>query len=129
MRRAHEAGSVLVEALVALAIVAVTLTVACQAVGQGARRTAAVETSRLAMLEARSRLEEVGADIPLAPGESSGQDVGLLWRVVVTPAQGSGAANGRLMDVVVTAERDGREAARLHSLRWATTPAASLGSP
>ena len=125
MRNTHEAGSVLVEAMVALAIVAATLTVACQAVGSGARRTAAVEASRLAMLEARSRLEEVGTDIPLAPGESSGQDAGLLWRVVIAPAQGSGAANGQLMDVVVTAERGGRDLARLHSLRWATAASAS----
>jgi hypothetical protein len=117
-----EAGSVLVEAMVACAILAMTLALACRAVGDGAHRTGGAERSRLAMLEARSRLDEVGADIALAPGVSSGEDGELVWRVEIAPADSSGAANGRLMDVRVGVEQGGRQVVSLHSLRLAPPP-------
>lgn len=123
-RRPGEAGSALVEAMVAAAILAVTLGVAARAVGDGARRTAAAERSRLAMLEARSRLAEVGADIALAPGVSSGEDGALGWRVLIAPA--SEESGGRLLDVRVgVSAGGGREIVQLHSLRLAPPPPAA----
>ena len=113
--------------MVASAIVAMTLTFACRAVGDGARRTNAAERSRLALLEARSRLDEVGADIPLSPGVSSGQDGALVWRVEVGPAEGADPSSHQLMDVVVGVSAGGRPIASLHSLRMA--PAATVAQP
>lgn len=91
----------LVDALVAMALLTLTLAFAAQAVGDGARRTAAAERSRLAALEAQSRLDEVGGDIPLQVGRDEGQDAGLTWRVDISPAAGLASAQGRLLDVAV----------------------------
>ena len=82
-----------------------------------------VERSRLAMLEARSRLAEVGADIALAPGVSSGQDGDLSWRVEIAPVAASAARIGRLMDVTVDVSQGGRPGAVLRSMRLAPAPA------
>ena len=120
MRRGNEEGSVLVEAMVAGAIMAMTLALAYRASGDGARRTQAADLSRLAVLEAQSRLAEVGADIALAPGESSGIDGDLAWRVEVSPAASAQGTAGRLMAVAASAgPRDGRPRVTLHSLRLA----------
>ncbi len=122
MRR--DDGSVLVEAIVAVAIMASVLAVACRAVGDSAHRVAAVDRARLARLEARSRLDEVGADIALAPGVSAGRDAGFDWRVEITPSEGAVAANGRLMDVAVDVTQGGRPAFSLHSMRLAPSTGA-----
>ncbi len=114
----------LVEAIVAVAIMTSVLAVACRTVGDSAHRVAAVDRARLARLEARSRLDEVGADIALAPGVSGGRDAGFDWRVEITPAEGVAAANGRLMDVSVDVSQDGRRTFNLHSMRLAAGAAA-----
>ncbi len=110
----------LVDALVAIAIMAVILTFAAQAAGDGARRTAASERSRLAVMEARSRLAEVGADIPLSPGRASGEGGDLVWLVDIAPADAvTSGLTGGLLAVVVTvkARKGGAELATLRSLR------------
>ena len=118
-RARKDAGSLLVDALVAIAIMPVILTFAAQAAGEGARRTAAGERSRLAVLEAQSRLAEVGADIPLSPGRASGEDGDLVWLVDIAPADAvaSGLTGGLLVVVVTIKARDGPELATLRSLR------------
>lgn len=124
-----DAGSVLVETMVAAAIMAVVLGAACQGLGDGARRVASAERARLAWLEARSRLDEVGADIPLAPGASSGQDGELDWRVRIDPAPGGALTNGRLLSVAVDVSQDGRPLASLSSLRLAPASGAAAAGP
>lgn len=115
-----ERGSVLVDALVAIGIMGLTLAFAADAVGDGARRTHAAELSRLAVLEARSRLAEVGGDIPLQAGRDTGEDAGLEWQVDVAPASGFAGKVGRLMEVTVQVSAPGRPAlATLHSQRLA----------
>ncbi len=110
----------LVEAMVAAAIMAMTLAVAYRATGDGALRTAAAERSRLAVLEAQSRLAEVGGDIALAPGESGGVDGDLAWRVEVSPAASGPGGSGRLMAVSVeVGPPQSRTLVSLHSLRLA----------
>ena len=110
----------MVEAMVAVAIMAMTLAVAYRATGDGAIRTGAAERSRLAVLEAQSRLAEVGGDIALAPGESSGVDGDLAWRVEVSPAPSAPGGSGRLMAVLVeVGPSQGRTLVSLRSLRLA----------
>ncbi len=117
----RERGSVLVDALVAIGVMTVTLALAAQVVGEGARRTGAVERSRLAALEARSRLAEVGGDIALAPGRSSGTDDDLVWTVDIAPRPAAAAArSGPLLDISVTVGGpDGPPLATLRSVRVA----------
>ena len=118
--RVHEEGSVLVEAMVAAAIMAMTLAMAYRAAGDGALSTGNAERSRLAVLEAQSRLAEVGGDIALAPGESSGVDGDLAWRVEVSPAPSAPSGSGRLMAVSVeVGPPQGRALVSLRSLRLA----------
>lgn len=105
--------------MVAAAIMAVVLAVATQAIGSGARREARVERSTLAMLEARSRLDEVGADIALAPGVSSGQDGEMAWRVTITPTADAAGSDARLMDVQVDVSENDRPVFLLRSMRLA----------
>ncbi len=105
--------------MVAAGVMAMTLAVAYRAAGDGALRTAAAERSRLAVLEAESRMAEVGGDVALAPGESSGIDGDLAWRIQVSPAPQQGGA-GRLMAVSVeVGPREGRPLVTLRSLRFA----------
>ena len=113
----HDQGSVLVDALVAIGVIAITLAFAGETVGGAALRTKAGEQTRLAGLEARSRLAEVGADIPLSVGQASGEDGDLIWAVDIEPAPGA-SGSVSLLDVTVTvAARGGPNLAKLHSLR------------
>ncbi len=116
MGRPSDAGSVLVDALVGLGILAITLTLAAQAVQDGLRRSRRQEDARMAQLVARSQLASVGADIPLAPGRRSGADGPLLWAVTVTPDAGSG---GLLSVAVEVDDARGARLATLRSLRTA----------
>lgn len=107
-----EVGSVLVDALVAIGIMTLALGMGAEAIGAGARRTGASQEVRLATLEARSRLAEVGADIPLEPGRASGEDGALDWSVDIEPA---GA--GLLAVHVAVSGRESRVLATLDSVR------------
>ena len=119
-RERGEQGSVLVDALVAIGVMAVALTAAAQVMSDASRRMAAAEESRLALMEARSRLAEVGGDIPLQVGVVSGDDEGLFWRVEIEPAPGLSNQAGRLLDVTVNvADARGRGHAALSSRRFA----------
>ena len=119
---AKDQGSVLVDALVAIGVIGIALAFAGETVGGSALRTAAGERSRLAGLEARSRMAEVGADIPLTPGQASGEDGDLTWSVDIAPAPGASGQAGSLMTVTVTvAARDGRPLVTLKSLRLGGT--------
>jgi type II secretory pathway pseudopilin PulG len=76
------------EILISLAILAVALTAVMQAFSGGLRATSASERQATAILLARSLLERVGRDVPLAPGEQSGvTEDGYRWLVRIQPAQ------------------------------------------
>jgi hypothetical protein len=115
----QDKGSVLVDALVAIGVMTLTMVFAAETVGAGALRTRAGERSRMADLEARSRMAEVGGDIPLVPGSASGEDDDMVWTVDVAPAAPAVAGEAApLLEVTVTvAGSDGARLARLHSLR------------
>jgi hypothetical protein len=117
MPRSADRGSVLVDALVAIGVMAVALTLGAEAVGDGARRTAEGERSRLATLEARSRLAEVGADIPLSAGRASGEDGALVWSVDIEPASGGDSATPLMAISVSVRDTNGAVLATLQSLR------------
>jgi hypothetical protein len=82
---AADAGTTFVESIVAAAIVALALGTTYRVIADGAGRDRAVEARRSALLVAQSELAAVGADIPLAPGDASGEAGDLAWRVEITP--------------------------------------------
>ena len=122
MRASHsrsEAGSVLVEAMVAVAVIAMMLAVTYRAVGDSVLRARAAESSRVAAMIARSRLAAVGAEIPLTSGETTGGDGDFIWRVEIDPAPGDASTMGRLLSVTaaVRARAGGPDRVVLHTLR------------
>ena len=94
-------------------MIALTISATARVLDDGLHRAKNSEMRTLARLEAQSRLAEVGGDIPLAPGATSGVDGELHWRVEV-----SAAAAAYQVDVSVT--RGDRELADLHALRLAS---------
>ena len=106
--RCGDAGSVLVEAMVAVAVIAMMLAVTYRAVGESVLRVRAAETSRVAVMIAQSRLAMVGAEIPLTPGDSTGVDGDFIWRVRIEPAPQEASAMGPLLSVASERETPGR---------------------
>jgi general secretion pathway protein I len=105
-RSSHrEAGSVLVEAMVAVAVIAMMLAVTYRAVGESVLRSRAAEASRTAAMIAQSRLAMVGAEIPLAAGDTSGVDGDFTWRVSIEPAPQDASTMGVLLSVRASVRR------------------------
>jgi hypothetical protein len=120
LRRA-DGGAVFVESMIAAAIVAMVLGTTFQVIADGARRERAADAHRLALLVAQSELADVGADIPLEPGETSGVAGPFVWRVDVTPYTAEGGVNsaGALWKAAITVRRrdGGATLAALSTLR------------
>ncbi|MBV9509540.1 MAG: hypothetical protein JO303_04585 [Caulobacteraceae bacterium] len=118
-KRDHrDQGSVVADALVAIGVMAITLTYAGQVIGDSALRAKTGEQRRLAELEARSRMAEVGADIPLAPGQARGEDGDLVWTVDISPATDTPNPGGGLLEIDVSAGVHGTpDLVTLRSLR------------
>jgi type II secretory pathway pseudopilin PulG len=110
-RGTEDAGSVLVEAMVAVAVIAMMLAVTYRSVGESVLRSRAAEASRTAALIAQSRLALVGAEIPAAPGETAGVDGDFTWRIEIVDAPEDPSAMGHLLAVTAIV-RDHAGAAR-----------------
>lgn len=118
---AADAGSAFVESIVAAAIVALALGATYRVVADGAGRDREAEAHRAALLIAQSELAAVGADIPLAPGDASGETGDMAWRVEITPYGENDEKNrvGALLHVAVSvsARSGGPSLVTLQSLR------------
>jgi len=88
--------------MVAVAVIAMMLAVTYRAVGESVLRSRAAEASRNAVMIAQSRLALVGAEIPLAPGETTGVDGDFAWRVRIDPAPEDPSATGHLLAVTAS---------------------------
>ncbi|HEY1962971.1 MAG TPA: hypothetical protein VGG69_11170 [Rhizomicrobium sp.] len=100
----RESGSALVEALIGAAIVAVTLATMYRAVTDSASRNRMAEEKRFANLIAQSELATVGPIVPVAPGVTTGLEVGLPWRIQIEPLSTNPPAStaGQLWRVTVS---------------------------
>jgi hypothetical protein len=74
-----------------------------QVIADGAARDRKVEARRMALLVAQSEMADVGADIPLQVGETTGVSGRYAWRVDVSAYTAEGDANsaGPLLKVSV----------------------------
>lgn len=119
--RSADGGAVFVESMIAAAIVAMVLGTTFEVIADGARRERAAAMHRLALLVAQSELDDVGADIRLETGETSGVAGPFAWRVEVTPYTAEGEPNtaGSLLkaDVTVRRREGGPSLASLSTLR------------
>ena len=111
-----ETGSVLIEALVAVLIVAAMAGLWFETVSSGAGRQRNADDRRTAMLVAQSQLATVGVLRPVVPGETSGSDGSMAWRIAVDPHAEAGPAVYRVRVTVGSAS--GRTLARLETLRF-----------
>jgi hypothetical protein len=117
----RQSGSVLVEAMVAVAVIAMILAVTYRSIGDSVLRARAAEVARTAGLIAQSRLAMVGAEIPLSPGDVSGVEGDFVWHVRIEPAPQDASAMGELMSVTSAVRRrtDRADRAVLYSQRLA----------
>lgn len=118
----NNAGFTLVEALVALAIVAVSLAVIGSVVAANVRGTIAVDR-RLSLLEtARSLLTALPDRADLSPGDTSGEMGGNRWRIDVMPfaadfVDPTEPSRWVPMDVVIRVQSPSGETLRLDTVR------------
>ncbi|MGK9171319.1 type II secretion system GspH family protein [Inquilinus limosus] len=123
-----ERGFTLVEAIVAMAIVALVLPLAVQAVTDSTRRADRTVTERKAVILAQSIMAQLGTTIPLDLAHPpEGVSAGLRWGVTIErppDAAGSAADPGRprLLDVSVAVTKDGRAILTLAGVRATTLP-------
>lgn len=118
----RETGSVLVEALVAVAIVATMSGLWFETLSSGALRQRTSADRRTALLVARSQLATVGVFNALAPGESQGSDAGFSWQIAIEPDADTGP--GVDLVTIVVARPGGAPLARLQTLRLGSSDAA-----
>jgi type II secretory pathway pseudopilin PulG len=110
-------GFALVEAVVALAIVAFIIGAMFETLAMARSAVAGAEARREAMLEARSIVAQLGATLPLVPGTSQGQDGSLHWRVDIDTVQGREIETPLSHAVVTVGDQRGHVLARLETLR------------
>jgi len=112
MRR-ERAGSVLVEALIATAIVATILVGMFGVIGDSVSRNGRVEARRTALMVARSQMASVGFSTPLSEGAITGvEEGGYAWRTEVGRCPGDDGARsaaGSLHCVSVDVRAPGSE--------------------
>ena len=102
MRR-RDGGSALVEALIGSAIVALTLATMYRSITDSASRNRAAEEKRFATLIAQSELATVGPIVPVAPGVTTGIELGYPWRIEIDPVPGVQVSNaGQIWRVTVS---------------------------
>jgi len=118
---AGDSGSILVDAVVASAIIAITLGATFEVLGSVRHRQGQMDDRREALLVARSEMAAVGSEIALAPGRSEGLAGDYVWRVEVTPYAQPGPASKAgdlaLVRVSVSLRQDKTELTRLSTLR------------
>lgn len=102
MKTGRQQGFVFAEAMVALAVVAVSVGLLFTVLGDGLGRSRAATATRLGLLVAQSRLAAIGSEIPLRTGTVSGTENGFVWRIDISPYR-TGAARSAAGDLFLVA--------------------------
>jgi type II secretory pathway pseudopilin PulG len=116
-----EAGSILVEAIIAAGIVAVMMAALYTSIAGSAQRQQMVSDRRLALLVARSELATIGEETPATVGTTTGISGDYGWRIDIAPYGGdltpSAAGPLGIITVQVFKGGQGRSLATLRTLR------------
>lgn len=115
--RDTENGSIVIEAMIAAAVVAAMLGASFEAIQSTAGQSRKIEARREAMLVAQSALATVGTEVPVVPGSTDGMSGALLWRVDITPTEASGDSSVGALDLVTVTVRTPEAPAPLATLR------------
>ena len=120
MRR-RDRGSALIESMIAAAIVTLALGTTYQIIADSVARERLAQARSGAYLVAQSELADVGSEIPVEQGQTSGVSGPFAWRVEMSPFETGQATSsaGALLRVTVSvrAREGGPELATLQSLR------------
>ncbi len=104
-------GFTLVEILVALAILGLILAAFAQVLSGRVLSAGRIDAETQALLFARSMMDRVGRDVPLAPGSREGAlGNGGTWRLRIAPAEGIAPGHGiaaYLVELTVATPRAG----------------------
>jgi hypothetical protein len=114
----QDAGSVLIESVMAAAIIAMILGTGFKAIGTSLNRSRTLEDQQRALLVAQSQLALLGPVIPANYGQKNGVDQGLRFEVKIDPYTNDTTAGSETRLVQVTVEVfKGDPAKRLAQLR------------
>lgn len=113
----NERGSILVETLIATAILSMILVAAFQTLHDSARRARRIADQRTAMLIAQSRLAAYPLNRAPAAGSRSGEELGYRWQVEVAAPREGNLAGTVSLAVTVASRTDPAAHVRLDSLR------------
>lgn len=113
-----ETGSILIEAMVAAAIVALMLGAMYRSIADDARGERMLAQKRAALLIAQSELDAAGTVAPLAAGVTAGIEDNFIWRMDMEPYASAQGSAGKLWQVTVSVRpRDGNVSlVTLHTL-------------
>jgi general secretion pathway protein I len=101
LRGSRPRGFTLLEVLVALAILGVALGALLQAFAGGLRRLSVLEDYAAAVTQARSQLDRLGAELPLAEGQYSGSFAGgMVWTAQLRRYHLGGSGNDAALAVI-----------------------------
>ena len=125
MRR--EEGSVFLEALVSTTVAAAVLAALFGVIEASTLRREGLEARRAALMIARSELDAVGEELPIAPGQIEGVRADYRWRIEVEPPLQGSVGIGRAgavypVNVAVARARGGADLVVLRTLRLAAAP-------
>lgn len=115
--RNAEHGSIVIEAMIAAAVVAAMLGASFEAIQSTAGQSRKIEARREAMLVAQSALATVGTEIPVVPGATDGTTGALLWRVDIAPTEATAESSVGALDLVTVTVRSPGASAPLATLR------------
>jgi len=119
-----ERGFSLIEVLVSFVLLSMSLAVILQIFSTNLRAVDTVRKQTHALILAESKLAELGNEIPLAPGEQSGESGAFSWQLTVSPYAEDGDETNRIIhelyDVAMTVNWErgaGSSGIRLKTLR------------
>lgn len=123
-----ERGFTLIEVIVAMAIIALVLPLAVQAMTDSTRQADRTVTERKAVILAQSIMAQLGSTIALDPAHPpEGVAAGLRWGVTVErrpgrPGRAPSPGQPDLLDVGIVVTKDGRTILALAGVRAMTLP-------
>ena len=119
-------GFTLLEVLIAFTILAIAMGALLQSFSAGVQASRLSEPYVTAMLQARSKLDEIGVERPLTTGERTGRfENGFVWTVrvrSVMPDRQEDASGPALYAVAVTVSWAEGGAITLHSFQFGSVP-------
>ncbi len=118
-----DSGSVLIETVIAAAIMAMILGTGFSAIANSLNRSRTVEDQQRAILVAQSQIALLGPVVSANYGQRNGTDADLVWQVTISPYVSDAASASETALVQVTVEvfkgDPPKKLTQLRSLRFA----------